>query len=704
MAEAAYITLEDAAALEGISYEAIKKRAQRNPEKLGVCKQERDGAGKDITLVSVNSLSKQARNAYKERKRLEGLAVDASDLETEDASKPEIPWYVDTDIDWFIAQYKNQYYKAMELGNIVREFLQYEDSDRTGYAETFARERIGKGARTMYRYQEAYLEASAWADKKSKEDGCSYDYFKVLALCRKPKDVGAFPSLKPEVKQTIQNIWFDKEFAQNRPTKDMLYEKLTEIAKTKNWKLPSYQTVVRYINFLMTDEGMKNAYFLVANGSRQYKNKVLQKRRRDTKSLKVLEMIQGDEHTFDCWVTWKAPNGKIMPIRPKLVCWIDTRSRVILGDIMCKDGDSDILKQSLLKLIYHDAEGHVPQFLYIDNGKDYTSKEMLGIDRKDRHNQEAKDEHFEIAFDDAARGFYKSIGIQDEHISMPYEPWTKGQIERFFRTVCNKFTKWLTSYTGTLTGSLTSDKVNKDIKRMAEQGKLLTIEQFYEYWKQWKEEKYLTRVHRGLKDAGETYTKPGELWKHEEWYEKAAPPKSMATMLMMVSKSTKVYNTGVKLNNNYYNSQEVAAHIDETVDVKYDKDDMSVIYVFDKKGKLIGSAECQELLKFGKVADETLQQHRRNQNAQIRRDREIAKRAQTPFEELNRLANESKEAVGTIDLMIEAETKPSKVVQMPTDNTFRKSGKDLKEAKKSTGYRDSQAKKALERLQAIGEA
>lgn len=32
-------------------------------------------------------------------------------------------------------------------------------------------------------------------------------------------------------------------------------------------------------------------------------------------------------------------------------------------------------------------------------------------------------------------GFYKSIGIKDDHRALPYEPWSKGQIERFFRTV-----------------------------------------------------------------------------------------------------------------------------------------------------------------------------------------------------------------------------------------------------------------------------
>ena len=54
-----------------------------------------------------------------------------------------------------------------------------------------------------------------------------------------------------------------------------------------------------------------------------------------------------------------------------------------MGDVMCKDANSDILKQSLLKMIYSEPGG-VPEYLYIDNGKDYTAKTMTGRDRNDR--------------------------------------------------------------------------------------------------------------------------------------------------------------------------------------------------------------------------------------------------------------------------------------------------------------------------------
>lgn len=115
----AYITLEEAARLEGVSYNTLKSRTRRG--KLKTKNETRESGGKDIILVKVNSLSKQARNAYREQERLKALAADSSDIQEE--QKKEQPWYVDTDIDWYMEQYKERFYKAMELGNVIRQYL-----------------------------------------------------------------------------------------------------------------------------------------------------------------------------------------------------------------------------------------------------------------------------------------------------------------------------------------------------------------------------------------------------------------------------------------------------------------------------------------------------------------------------------------------------------------------------------------------------
>ena len=402
---AEYVTLIEAAELEDVKYNTMVRRITRNPDKFDTMTEKSENGGKDAVLVAIASLSKKARNAWKERAKLKELSGTISP-EGEAQPEPEAPWYVEADVDWYIENYREQWYKGMELGNVIREFLQYDGANKTEYAEQYAQEHLGSGKRTLYRYVKAYNEACAWADKLQKESGVGFEFFKVLCLCRKPKESGTFPSIKPEVKQVIKNIWFNEDFAANLGTREMLYEKLTLVANVNKWeKIPSYQTVTRYITYLMEDEGMKNAHFLASKGSREYKNKVMVKGSRDTSGLKVMQIVMGDEHTFDCWVAYKQPNGKVIPIKPHLAAWVDMRSRAIMGDVLCKDANSDILKQSLLKMMYSEPGG-IPEYLYIDNGKDYTAKTMTGRDRNDRSGMD---------FDDTTKGFYKSIGIKDDH-------------------------------------------------------------------------------------------------------------------------------------------------------------------------------------------------------------------------------------------------------------------------------------------------
>lgn len=692
-----YVTLAEAAELEGVKYNTMVRRVIRKEQSFPTKTQKSETGGKDVVLVAVSSLSKQARNAWKEREKLKELA-EGSDNGQEDGQKTEAPWYVDVDVDWYIENYKERYYQAVELGNVVRRFLQYDEGDRTKYAEEYAQRYLGKGQRTLYRYTKAYLEASAWADRLQKEDGAGYEFFKVLCLCRKPKESGNFPSIRPEVKQVIKNIWFNEDFARNRGTREMLYEKLMAVASINGWEnLPSYQTVARYISYLMEDGRMGNAHFLAANGTREYKNKVMVKGSRDTKGLKVMQIVMGDEHTFDCWVSYKQPNGKVIAIKPHLAAWVDMRSRAIMGDVLCKDANSDILKQSLLKMIYSEVGG-VPEYLYIDNGKDYTAKAMTGRHRNDRSG---------INFDNETQGFYKSIGIKDDHRALPYEPWSKGQMERFFRTVCNKFTKWLKSYTGTLTGSKTSEKVEKDIKGMLERGELLTMEEFYEKWHEWLTTVYMHKEHSGLKKMGETYRNPYDCFMNEERYYKAAPPKSYATMLMMKSDDVLVRNTGISKWGHEYRSDELCDYIGKKVDIKYDPDDMAVLYVFDKKGRRICEAYSQELLQIApKVTQKALEEHLKMQKRQQKRDRERLEEARKPFEEINEGYIGFNEATGGIDLMIgkEKKKKPGKVIAIPADRTYQQGFRAEKreEAETESEYMSNHAENALRKLRTIG--
>ena len=686
-----FITLEEAAAFEGITYEAMKKRAQRSPKQYKTQTQAREGGGKDQVLISVASLTTKARKAYRAAQK-----VDGRDVIIDRRAAEATPWYVDADLNHYIESNKKRFYEAVELAARVQDFIDYDGPDRTAYAERFALG-LGVSPQTLYRYTQNVLEANAWALKLEKEDGQNRDYFRALALCRKPKETGTFPSLTPEQKALIENIWFDRRFAANLGTIEMLYERFEEEAERRGWEsYPSIKTVARYIKYLMDTPGAESARYLAANGTREWKNKKMVKARRDATSLEVMEYVVGDEHTFDFWVQWTAPNGKVKAVRPKLVAWMDMKSRCIIGDVACVDANSQTLKESLVKMIYSNPGG-VPHILHVDNGKDYTAKTMTGQNRKERK--------IDFSFDAETVGFYQSIGIEDVGRSLPYQPWDKP-IERFFKTVCDKFSRWFESYTGTLTGSKTYAKRQKDVDKMLERGELLTMEEFFEVWTTWKETKYHTRVHRGLKDAGEKWVTPIEMFENGPRYEKAAPPREYAAMLLMKADTARVYNYGINKFGTVYSDSELGKYIGQKVGIKWDIDDVTKLYVFDNQGRKICEAVSAELLAFGPHCSQAaLEKHLRDQKRQEREVREFLEERTRPYELRISEGGRASEAVGMIDLTIKADRAP-RVIALPNDKEFRAeiaASSKKKKAGAGDEFLASKADSALSRLRAINE-
>ena len=679
MAEA-YLSLEDAARYENLTYMGLISRMRRNPKSYKTQTEPRE-SGRPYTLVAVSCLSPKARRLYRaDRKTLQGDDVVIEKLE---GSQP--PWYVETDLHWYISKYPHQYEKAMELAGLMREFGDYCGEDRTGFAKYFANQH-DMTPRTLYRTFENYLEASAWALKHERLLGVNCDYYKILALCRKPKQSGTFPSIDPEIKALIENIWFDEKFRQNLGTMQMLYDKLEEQCQQSEVAYPSYQTVTRYINHLM-DNGGHSAAYLAERGVRDWKNRYMVKGERDIKSLQVMEIVVGDVHTFDVWVKYTPPNGRPIAIRPSLIAWMEMRSRKYVAYAMCHHANTGLIKNSFAKVV---RQHGAPKHILIDNGRDFANREMLGHDRKER-----------LIFDSDIAGFYKAIGVQEVFRSLPYHAWDKI-IERSFGTACTKFSKWFDSYTGTLTGSKTAGKVRKDIKGMLERGELFTLEEFYDLWDKWVTEVYDCREHRGLKDAGEQFTAPAKVFENEERYFRAAPPDSYIAMLLMKSKTVPVKSTGIRHNRNRYMDEVLYEHINGYVQIRWNPDDESHIYAFTKEGELIGEVPLAEKLNASFYADEAqVEEHKSAQNRHLRQQRETLTAYRTPFE-LRENTDATPKLVGSVDLTIGK--KPSdNVITLPMDKQLAQGGRKVKKQKElKTDYLDKRGQAVLDKLNKIG--
>lgn len=571
-----------------------------------------------------------------------------------------------------------------------------------------AAQRFGLTERAVYKHLRRIKEAREWAERKEHEAERrqSYQYFMAMSLCRPPMERQTFPSLPEEQKALIKSIWFDRGFAQNLNTKEQLYRVFSRKAEQLGWKIPSQKTVARFISFAMQEPDAQHAHYLAAHGERAYKNKLLPKGLRDTKSLKVMEFVQGDAHTFDCFVEYTDANGNKKAIRPVLVAWIDTRSRCIMGHIICKTSSADVIQQSTIKMIYSDIGG-VPQELHIDNGKDFTAERNTGQKRSERT----------ISFDALVKGLYRGLGIESYSRARPYEPWSKGEIERYFRTVCEQYTKMFESYTGTLTGSRTICKRSKDIGRMLERGELVTMEESAGLFDQFLEE-YHHRKHRGLSDAGEEYQTPLEFFLHAERYEKAdiLPDRELARVMLMPMETATVYNYGIRRFKTSFSDDALAPYIGQRVNIRYDPQDLRVLYVYAQDGRKICEATDKGRLSFhdeAQAAEHIQRQRHRMKEVRDRLDEYIEGGSfyQTQLEEKARAKAES--MVGRLDLdsltvkkTVEQKREESKAIPFPDDKEFREDKRQEREEPnivKTNPLLQSMYRDALKRIQAASE-
>lgn len=619
----AFVTIEDAAILESITYDAMKKKIQRQESKFHVKSEPSSTGGRERILISVKSLSTQARRKYRTQQACK-VKKDAED----------VPWYVYTDVNWYKDKYPESFYEAVEIAKYIEKYLSKELDMKAGEFKGYLASKYEVSAKTIQRKVSDYIAADAIAIEQELATGENFGHYRILACARKPKDDNTFPSLNEEVKVFVENTYYDEVFCRNLNSSMNLYEDLIEVAMEKGWKVPSYDTVLRYINFLKEQDG-EGVRALAARGLRYWRNQYMIKRRRDTGALKPLEVIQGDAHTFDCWVMVKRANGTYDAIRPMLVAWIDMRTRCLMGWAICECPNANVIKQSIINMIYPKKNKElpygVPKYLLIDNGKDFTAQTLTGRPRTER-----------FTFDEDTDGFFRCVGIIDDMRSIPYQPWSKAQIERLFGRICGQFSKRIESYTGTLTGNKTCSKVVKDIKTMLEKKQLLTLEEFSELFQTWVVEKYHKRKHQGLTEQGECVPAPISVFNSVERYFIAPPPIDVARAMLMEGSTRVIRRSGIQITWGgkavYYQNEELGNHEGEKVQFKYHPTDITRVKIYDMKGNAICEATSHELLHIApKLSEDGLLEHLKDQKRLEARTKKTLKYRRLSMEERQEL-------------------------------------------------------------------
>jgi putative transposase len=150
------------------------------------------------------------------------------------------------------------------------------------------------------------------------------------------------------------------------------------------------------------------------------------------------------------------------------------------------------------------------------------------------------------------------------------KPRGRGKIERFFRTVDQRFTH----------------------KRKSEKTKPLSISSIESEFHEWLMTEYHQKKHKGIKTA------PMVKWNEGKCLPRL--PESLDAldlMLHKVARPRKMWQEGIRVNNRRYSHLLLTQSIGQEFTIRYDPRDLSSIWVYEEEGKLLCKAGSADLLE-----------------------------------------------------------------------------------------------------------
>lgn len=414
----------------------------------------------------------------------------------------------------------------------------------------------GVSVRTLQRWIRVYKKA---------DDG-----YKMAALARKKrKDKGEMRCISADVERIAAALYL----RQTRPSAALIYRQLKEILEISG-NLPSQKSITRFLNNLPP-----KIKVLAREGEKKYRDKFEKLILRDLNSFNVRAIYVGDHHQFDVFVEYR---GRL--IRPWVSAWMDFRSRCCVGWTIVESPNSDSIALSLRDALLGEKSSFygIPESLLIDNGKDYRSKRING----------EQISFGKIDFKVGAKTVLSELGV-NVRLATPYNARAKP-IERWFRTIEEQFCRSIPGWCGNKPDNR-PEKLQEKLNDFTNgvRGYFCTLEEFRGYFRSWLDI-YHTQKHSGLNDMT-----PAECWQKY-----AEPPKipsnQTLTFLLMKHERKIVSNSGIRIfgtktKHRYYWHQALADYIGMEVDIRFDPQDITKIYIF-KDSRFIGIAENRELL------------------------------------------------------------------------------------------------------------
>ena len=359
---------------------------------------------------------------------------------------------------------------------------------------------------------------------------------------------GAGMSFDEKAKEIINSLYLDLR----KPSIASVVDDLKQYGYELN-----YTTVTRYIR-----EIPKSVKVFYREGLKAYHDKFDPYIERDYTLFKAMEWGCGDHHIFDFVIMHE---GRIF--RPWVTLFMDMRSRTITGWWI------DVVPNTLT--IMRAFSMSVEQYglfenMLVDNGKDFRSEWFAGSEWKERRTR-PETETLELI-----EGVLQDCKTKI-HFATPYMGQSKP-VERFFRTVCERFSKMQDFYVGSNTVDAPEDK-KLFWGRINGRDKIevtYTLEQLRHDFAQFVTWFNSNWQHSGQGMDGKTANEVfAETFEH-----KRELPEEYRKYLFTVREKRVIQRNGVSIDGISYYNPEMVRLIGEKVEVRRDINDIGKAAIF----------------------------------------------------------------------------------------------------------------------------
>ena len=402
--------------------------------------------------------------------------------------------------------------------------------------------------------------------------------------------------------------------------------------------LPTYKTVCRFLH--STPEHLKT---LAREGKKRFNETMLPYLRRGyTEASNQIwvsdHMIADVEVANDCFR--ELPTGA--PMRLRLTCLLDYRSRFVVGYSWAVEGTSASIATALRQAVL--AYGPAEQF-YCDNGKDYVK---VAKGATPGYLEPSGPENWwqdELDYIDRQTGVLARLGMRVTHC-IPHHPQSK-HVERFFRTVHAQFcSKWWTYTSGTpFTRPDATTALMELHRKSIRHGELhrsmhppATV--FMSLFRAWLEQYHQTG---GREMEGMQGRSPAEVFAQERNPNQRPTPSPaelaclLAEQVRLKVDSCAVTRTvlGEKVRyvpTDSVSSQIMMEHNRKKVTVAFDPIDLGFVAILDDYGRLLTMLQAETLVRFAPDDPET----QRQIGASMQQRGELARTAREQIQSLTR--------------------------------------------------------------------